>query len=492
VKVHVPRAWLAVLGVFGAVLVAVAANVESHRHPYRWDLSSSRRYSLSTATIETLRTLPATVHLWLLVGEGEALGQSLRQTLRSYAAFSNRIDLQFVDPDREPLRFDEVRRRFRIEAGRTEEGRVVTDAVIVVEGPTRRWFVTPQDLAVARAAKDPTVRPREEQAITLAIRQAMGGDRRTVCISRGHGELPLEDPGPTGMLILRTVLEKNNDVVRVVDFVPGAVLADCSMILVAGSKNVWPEPEAKALAQYVAAGGSLVLGLGPARDAQGTIVSLGLQDVLRPYGIALVDGLLIEEEATRRTSNGEGAELLTDVLDHPATAGLVGGHVRLSLARPLVARLASDGTRPVELLVTSPSAHPMAGLGRSRGDELAPQSTGPYVVAWASERVSHKGATPSRAVVIGTASVFANASWSGPSSHRGAPLFVEGALSWVASRPRIVDVPDRPPAKTDLDLTQASVDEVRRYVLFYMPAAAVLFGIAVHRARRGKARKDRP
>ncbi|MBL8611369.1 MAG: Gldg family protein, partial [Myxococcales bacterium] len=85
-----------------AAVVAVLANVVSTRHFRRWDVTTSQRYTLSPATIATLESLPATVHVWVLLGPGDPLGQSVRQILPSYQARSTQVNVKYIDPDRDP------------------------------------------------------------------------------------------------------------------------------------------------------------------------------------------------------------------------------------------------------------------------------------------------------------------------------------------------------------------------------------------------------
>jgi hypothetical protein len=67
---------------------------------------------------------------------------------------------------------------------------------------------------------------------------------------------------------------------------------------------------------------------------------------------------------------------------------------------------------------------------------------------------------------------------------RGAALLVESALSWLAAKPEIVDIPERAAVPAGIRITEESRSEITRYVLVYMPLAAGLLGIAVALRRR--------
>ena len=112
---------------------------------------------------------------------------------------------------------------------------------------------------------------------------------------------------------------------------------------------------------------------------------------------------------------------------------------------------------------------------------------GPLVVAMASERSKLSPGAPHgpRVVVVGTGSAVIRRDWMEPLPIRGAALFTESAISWLASKPAVLDVPARPSVAAGIRITDESRAEVRRYVLVFMPLAAALLGIAVALRRRG-------
>jgi hypothetical protein len=85
-------------------------------------------------------------------------------------------------------------------------------------------------------------------------------------------------------------------------------------------------------------------------------------------------------------------------------------------------------------------------------------------------------------VVVGTASLALGQNWQ-ERVLRGGAIFTESALSWLAAEPPLVDIPDKP-AVTGARLNDASLGEVLRYVVFYMPGAVLLLAIAVYLRRR--------
>ena len=73
---------------------------------------------------------------------------------------------------------------------------------------------------------------------------------------------------------------------------------------------------------------------------------------------------------------------------------------------------------------------------------------------------------------------------------RGTRLFVESAISWLAARPAIVDIADKPAVAAGLKVNEDSLAAIFRYVVVFIPAAAMLLGVAVHLRRRDGERRQ--
>jgi hypothetical protein len=145
----------------------------------------------------------------------------------------------------------------------------------------------------------------------------------------------------------------------------------------------------------------------------------------------------------------------------------------------------------VDLLATSDKAFAVTSiLGAADWKDLpTPKPTDPkgtLVLAMASERpkVGKDAAHGPRVVVLGSGSFFVRQNWEEPMPLRGAVYVVESAISWLASKPEILDVPQKPEISAGIRINEESRSEVRRYVLVFMPLAVALLGVAVALRRR--------
>ena len=79
-----------------------------------------------------------------------------------------------------------------------------------------------------------------------------------------------------------------------------------------------------------------------------------------------------------------------------------------------------------------------------------------------------------------------------PLPFRGGALLSESAISWLATKPQVLDVPEKAAIGAGMKLSEESRGSIRRYVVLFMPLSPVLFGIAVLMRRRGTERRGHP
>jgi hypothetical protein len=499
--------FVSLVGIVAAMVLAVVVNVLVARHYKRWDWTRTKRYSLSTATLTTLHELEEPVDLWLLLGSADPLAQSVKQTLVAYKAETDQLHVHLIDPDRDTAALEDVRKRFKIDTGRTEDGHVVTDAVMVASKGEKHWFVGANDMVSIGTGpgEEGRAQPREEQAITLAIRNVTReGEKSKLCFTAGHGELEIGDASEEGLAFLADILQKDNyDAATVDTSVPGAhePFKGCAVAIIAGARGAFTKEEANRLRTYLLEGGSLYLALSPINaQSENGMAPSGLEDALSPFGIALDDDLVFELDPSRALPESRGIRFFANAKQHPVTAALVHDEaiprevprVMLNFARSLHHVSPEGASAAVDLLATSEKAYGVVNIAGAADwtdipEKKARDLPGPLVVAMASERPKTSPSAPHgpRVVVVGTGSAVIRRNWSEPLPLRGAALLTESAISWLASKPAILDVQAKESVAAGIRITEESRNEVKRYVLVFMPLAVLLLGLAVGLRRRG-------
>lgn len=493
-------AWSA-LGVLAAAVIMVCTNVMAARFYQRWDVTRGRLYTLTEPSLETVRGLSEQVEILVLAGQSDPQIGAIRRLLSQYEAESQLIDVRYVDPDRNPAEFMALQNRYRLLEGRSEDGRLVSDALMLVVLGDARWVITADDV-VAYDDEQGTVEPRLEQAVTEGLRQVLSPKPVEVCFSQGHREPAVSDGGPSGLGALRNTLEKNNYRVREVDFGQAAAelaLSTCELIVIAAPEQTFDAASVTRLIALARRGASLLVSLGPALDEENRAVTSGLEPLLASFGVEARGQLIFERDPDAVVPLGVGGEVyLANPKPHALTQGLMAGReprfrVLLQLSQAL------EGKPPAKpLLVTSPRAFGVANAAflATPGATLADiphDSEGPFDVAMAAElesagdtasgtRAASRGA---RLVAIGSSSPLLGHTWQDPTL-AGTRRFVESAVAWLTSRPSLVSLPRKPGQRANLGFTESAMTEVARYVLLYMPMTALALGVLILYRRRGR------
>ncbi|MFO0666102.1 MAG: GldG family protein [Polyangiaceae bacterium] len=491
-------------GVIAACVLAVVLNVLGARHYKRWDATSDKRYTLSAATLETLHGLSDTIDIWVFVPGGDPLRESVKQTLAAYQAETTKLDVHWLDPDRNPQGYADARRRFKMDSAQHGGANGSTDAIMVVARGDKHWFIAPTDLVEIEKADDPRAKPREEKAFTLAIRNVLGGEKTKLCFVTGHGELALNDGSEFGLGFLQDVLEKDNYETSTVDTtLPNAAepFKGCDVVVIPGVRGPFAKEEENRLRTYLMSGGSALLALSPiTADSEKSETGMsppGLAAAFAPFGIGFEEALVFETEPTVSFKDAHGIRFIAQTKPHAVTQSLQGAPTRpaprtiVHFARPLRRVPGSDGVAPQDLLVTTTSAYAVTNIvGAAQWPDApakkATDLTGPFVLAMASERpkVSPAAAHGPRVVVIGTGSAMIEKNWRLDGEGRGMAVLVENSIAWLAAKPQIVDVPTHAAVSAGIRITADSKTEIRNYVLFYIPLAVLCLGLVVFFYRR--------
>ncbi len=487
------------LGVVAGALLLVNVNVLGARWYKRWDFTTDKLYSLSQPTRELLTSLRQPIDVSVLLSKGDPLLVSVRHMLEAYGAVTRQLRVTYVDPDRSPAEFLALQQKYQILAGKADDGRIITDAVIVMAAQDRHWFVTSDEL-VHFDEDSGRSRPALEQALSSALDNVRRTEKAKLCVTTGHREPTLDDVGPEGLSELKQRLLKNNYDVQSVDASsPKANFNECVAVVVPTPELEFGADEAKRLADYVRGGGSALLLLGPTLGDSPQVRGTGLEPVLEQAGVALERNVVFEQDEALRLPRGSGELFFAKLRPHPITRGVLHEDDKLS-SRVLVvqARSLTVNHDAVLLMESSEQAvalkdlRPLDGSGPPN-DLTAGAQHQAFGLAAARELPPAPGGKAShgaRLFVTGASNLAWNRNFQDPSLY-GNRRLIENAISWAAARPSMISVPEKPEREVGLSLSEESLGEVLRYVLLYMPASAGLIAAFVLLRRRNLERQSR-
>jgi ABC-type uncharacterized transport system involved in gliding motility auxiliary subunit len=473
-------------GILLAIAVFVGVNYLSLRHWKRFDWTHTQIYSLSETTKKILAGLKQPVQVTVFMTQGSSrLLPEVKELLARYQAASPKIEVEYLDPRRNMARAEALVK----EAG-------VKENTVVFRSGDRKKYVEEDKLAdfdfssmTMGGGGAPSVRAfKGEEAFTSAILSVTESKQPKVYFSKGHGEGAI-DSGERmrGYADAKQILERSNMTVGTWDSLGKDNLpADADLIIVGGPRTAFLEPEAGALAKYLAAGGHALLLLDPILPGPGAPpLDLGFGGLLGKYGIKLGNDLVVDPANALPTIGAE-----TVLANRYGTSPIVRGLSAegLPVVFPLVrsvtkAEKPPEGLTELMLVETSPEGWGETNLkDLDAGIKKDPEDTqGPVSLAVSLAAADTKAdAKMPRLVVIGNSRFAAN----GAIENGANGALFANAAHWLVGSEKQVGIPPKTPAQTSLSLTDAQVNRLAWAAVVGLPGLAVLLGIWVWYRRR--------
>lgn len=499
-KARTQRLGTSAVGVVLGAALLLGVNWLGYRHWARADWTKARIYSLSTTSKKILAELKTPVRVTVLMAGNSRLIQPVTELLNRYRAVSPKIEVEFVDPVRNPARAETLVR----ELG-------VRQSTVVFRSGDKKKYVEEDKLADfdysgAQMGGAPEIKAfKGEQAFTSAILEVTENKSTKVYFTAGHGEPTLDSAERgRGYAEAKQLLERDNVAVAAWDSLgKGDVPSDASAIVVAGPRTAFLDPETSALQKYLAAGGRVLLLLDPVLPGAGAPrQDLGLGSLLQTYGLKTVDDIVIDPSMSVPLVGPE-----TLIANHYGTHPIVRAlsDQTLPVLFPLARSLAKSDAPPSASGTPAPGAPPTPaptpsatsatmliettpeGWGETSLDNLdrvekdAKDVAGPVAIAYAVGASDEKASGKSpRLVAVGNSRFATN----GSIEQAGNGNFFLNSVHWLTGEEKLVGISPKTPEQASLAMTQSQVNRIGMFATIGMPLAAILLGVWVWYRRR--------
>ena len=482
------RATLAISVLLGLGILVLVNYIGSRRYA-RFDWTTTGRYSLSDKTLAVLKDLKTPVKVTVFMSAGTPLYPDVDELLKRYKAKSAMLTIETLDPTRNPARA----KTFVEETGvrnlavvfrageKNEKKKVVTEDRIVEYDYTR-----------ARMGGEPSVKNfRGEQEFTSAILAVTQGKVPRVLFTSGHGERAFDAArSREGFSEVAESLKTDNCTVEEwASLGASAVPEGADLVVVAGPRSPFTEPERDALKKYLDAGGRALLFLDVefSPGSGGALSDFGLTPLLAPLGLTL-DGDVVVDPKNALPMMGAETVFAKAYRAHPVTKLLTGLPVVFPLARSVsVAKAPVPGWKATTLVETSADGWGETNLkdleksGQPKKDDA--DVAGPVSLAAAVESDEAPGAAPkkkARVVVFGDADWASNAGIANAANR----LLLSSAANWALERESLVAIPPKSADQVAVTLTRRDIGQVAFVVMLLLPLASIAMGVAIWARRR--------
>lgn len=445
----------AVIYILVVAAAVVIINVLANRYDKTWDSTANKRYSLSQETHKIVGNLKQDATI-LYFNQSTRFAQA-RDLLDEYKNLSPRVHVRYVDPDKNPQL-------------------------------TRADGVQNMDTAVVEIGdKKATATALSEEGITGAFIRDLKTNTRTVCFVTGSGEHQIDGGGRDGLSDFKSELDKESYETKSIDLLSTAqVPADCTVVVVAGPRHDYPQPEVDAIQKYVQGGGRAMLLLDPPLKGRVTNISTNgaLDDMLSGWGVTLQKDLVLDMNPIGQlTGTGPEVPLVTSYDAQPIVADLKGSATGFPISRSLDVH-DTPHTTVQALFRSSNSSLADTNLGATEIRVNDPSNRkGPLTLGAAgtyNTGKSGKSGSPGRFVVVGSSTWITN-SFLG---FQGNSDLAVNAINWLASDEDLISIHPKPPDNRKVTMTRAQMSMVRMTSQFILPLIMILLGTLIWWRRR--------
>jgi hypothetical protein len=495
--------------VLGAVLL-LFVNYFGYKYYLRADWTASRLYTLSDKTLNLLtneldQPVQITVFFDPQGGPSDLLYEPLEELVRRYEAASEHITSRFLDP---------IKNRTEAEAAKESLELTGESVVVLASGDDRRVVPVSDlgefDFSGVQFGQQPTLKAfKGEQEISGALLELIEQDQPRVLVTTGHGERSLDDRGPDGLDLARQLFERDN--VAVEEWSPlgqSQVPEGADLILVAGPRGSFLEPEVALFREFADRGGRFLILLDPPLNRTGALDPLGLEGWLRDLGVEVGQDVVLDP-ANPLPFYGADTVFVTDYGSVAVARSVAEAQLPLlvQVARSTQATADSEGV--TDFLFTSDQgwgetdlAALLTGVAEpGEGDPPGPVSLGVVVdrqvaalpggeeTAGEEGEAEEPGAETAaseerptlRMVVVGDSDFAANRFLQ---ANVGNQVLFSDTLNWLVEREARLGIPPKEPEQARLSLTAPQIRQVYLLALAVLPLASIVLGVVLYTRRR--------
>jgi ABC-type uncharacterized transport system involved in gliding motility auxiliary subunit len=426
--------------------IVVIVNFLAARHSTRWDLSETQHFTLAPQTYQVLRGLKQDVKVTVFAQDRSSSLNLYRDLLDSYRQATDKLKVEFVDPERRP-------------------------------GVARQYGITRVDTAVLESGPQTTrVTTPSEAELTGALIRVSKDTKKRVLFLEGHGERGIGDQERGGLSILKEALSKQGYEIGTLSLLQESEVPESTAVLVlAGPRRPVTKDEQDRIERYVNRGGRLLILLDP--DTQSELDAL-----LRRWGVEAGRGVLVDLQD--RLAQGDLTALMVRTFtEHEITQDFAFA-VLFPVSRHLVFHEeAGKDWDFVPLARTSPRSWAETDLkGRVVSFNANEDVQGPLPLAAAltPKKAPEEGKPKPAIVVVGNSSFVSNVYINFP----GNTDFVLHALGWLAEERELISITPKEPAFRPF-IPDPAQERILLYVqVLLLPSLTFLWGMMIWRKRR--------
>jgi len=247
------NAFLMVL-IFLGILIFL--NLISMRHYKRFDVTKSKKYSISPQTKKIIQNLKQPIEIYAFYKE--KIDEKTKDILELYKSNSKLIDYKFVDPDRDVLF-------------------------------AKKYGITSYDTILIKSGENyEKIYSANEKDITTAILKLTKTEKKKIYFTTGHGEKKIDQ----NLSLLKKYVEEENYITSEILILREGIPEDCNLLVICGPEVDFIDKEIEEIKNFVEKGNRLLLLLEPGSFQN-------IKNLLNYYGIEIENDIVVDLASRR-------------------------------------------------------------------------------------------------------------------------------------------------------------------------------------------------
>ncbi|NQU99469.1 MAG: GldG family protein [Parcubacteria group bacterium] len=443
---------VAILALLG---VLVIANFIAKKENVRWDLTKSKKYSLSDQTKKVLDRVDQDVQITLFYQASNPEKANAENLLNEYKELSGHIQTEFIDPDKNPA-----------EAKKYEVDRYGT---VIFEMGEKKELAT----------------MASETEFTSSILKLTRDEIKKIYFLGGHAEKDIEGMDQSSYSTVKSSLEKEGyEVAKLSLLTKPEIPEDLSVLVIAGPQKKLLPKEKEVIEKYVDDGGKMLLLVDPKSEVK---ADTGFSSFVSKWGVHSDRHVVIDPKLYFWTD--PSAPVINAWATHQITEKLSAAFF------PGVGEMSAASDAPAEYVVTS-----LAGTSPDSWLEMSIEKKevefnedkdkkGPISVAVAVEGTStseeeseEANSKNTRLIVVGDSDFAVD----GFADSLGNQDFFLNSINYLASEEDLISIRPKDEEERTVALTGGQSKTIFYGTVFGMPVVVIIAGILVWLRRRKK------
>ncbi len=465
-------AGMAALANITVLIILVVGNLIIQKIPADWDLTRRKIFSLTEQSRSFLETLENETVIYLLSKPGREAKEVL-QVLKEYEKGSKYIQLEVVDPDRNPTLVKSF----------AQEGQVIPGGSVIVSSGKYSRVIENMDLYNVSYNQQGTpeiMGVNVEQRVTSALAYVTTGREPVIYELEGHDEFTLSD------LNLTEQIEKANYKAKTLNLLrEGKVPEDADVLVILSPTRDLAEVEAQALAAYLENKGALFLAVDLAKEDFPV-----LNDLLKSYNMSIVKGVVMETDTSRLLPGfGNNPLFFSPRLkkENPITTPLLENNLDMFVFTALGLTETEIKKRNVEvetLLLSSNASWLRTDMTNSSESRSGNDIPGPIPVAMSAAVQNRDTGEEDGARLVVLTSGKSFSSLTGIGQIKANIEFFMNSLSWLSNQNDTISISSKTLYRMPLRLNALQAWIYAGIAILLLPLIVILTGTIIHLRRK--------